>query len=245
MLKMNSHWKEIWEKHCVDGNILQGKDEEKIFMELKRSNGYDVIGEEVRYEWWIEAVSEMKHELFYIGNRNIESIKSVYEVGCGSGANLYLFEKEGIQCGGIDYSENLLDSAKKVLRSDDLTCGEAIHMPVDRRYDVVFSSSVFHYFPDEEYAWEVLEKMYQKAKYTIGLTDMRDQEKKEDYIAFRKKSIENYEERYKDLDCLFYPKSFFLDFALKHHADIKFSPVDVKGYWNNEYSFNCYIYKRK
>ncbi len=41
---MNNNWREIWEKHCADGNILQGKDEEKIFMELKRSNGYDVIG---------------------------------------------------------------------------------------------------------------------------------------------------------------------------------------------------------
>ena len=50
---MNNNWREIWEKHCADGNILQGKDEEKIFMELKRSNGYDVIGGG-RYEWWIE-----------------------------------------------------------------------------------------------------------------------------------------------------------------------------------------------
>ncbi len=241
---MNNNWREIWEKHCADGNILQGKDEEKIFMELKRSNGYDVIGGG-RYEWWIEMFTQIKQELFYPGNRNIEAIKSVYEVGCGSGANLYLFEKEGIQCGGIDYSKNLLDSAKKILRSDDLICEEAIHMPVDLKYDVVLSNGVFHYFPNAEYAWEVLEKMYQKAKYAIGLTDMRDKEKEEDYIAFRKNNIENYEERYKNLDCLFYPKSFFLDFASKHHADIKFSALDVKGYWNNEYSFNCYIYKRE
>ena len=241
---MNNNWREIWEKHCADGNILQGKDEEKIFMELKRSNGYDVIGGG-RYEWWIEMLMQIKQELFYTGNRNIEAVKSVYEVGCGSGANLYLFEKEGIQCGGIDYSKNLLDSAKKILCSDDLICEEAIHMPVERRYDVVLSNGVFHYFPNEEYAWEVLEKMYQKAKYAIGLTDMSDKEKEEDYIAFRKNNIENYEEKYKNLDCLFYPKSFFLDFASKHHADIKFSALDVKGYWNSEYSFNCYIYKRE
>ena len=116
---MNNNWREIWEKHCADGNILQGKDEEKIFMELKRSNGYDVIGGG-RYEWWIEMLMQIKQELFYTGNRNIEAVKSVYEVGCGSGANLYLFEKEGIQFGGIDNTKNLLDSAKKILSSDDL-----------------------------------------------------------------------------------------------------------------------------
>lgn len=55
----------------------------------------------------------------------------------------------------------------------------------------------------------MLEKMYRKAKYAIGIADIRDKEKEEDYITFRKKNIENYEERYKDLPYLFYPKSFF------------------------------------
>lgn len=42
-------------------------------------------------------------------------MKSIYEVGCGSGVNLYLFEKlKNIKCiGGCDYSEPLIKIAKK------------------------------------------------------------------------------------------------------------------------------------
>lgn len=243
--KKQNRWKEVWGGHVADEDILQSKDEERILVELKRSSGFDVFGESVRYEWWVDNYQKIKQELFYAGNGEKRQIKSVYEVGCGSGANLYLFEKDGIRCGGIDYSENLLNGAKKILSSNDLVCDEAIHIPTDTVYDAVFANAVFYYFPNEEYALEVLEKMYRKAKYAIGIADIRDKEKEEDYITFRKKNIENYEERYKDLPCLFYPKSFFLDFASKHHADIKFTISDVKGYWNNEFAFNCYIYKRE
>lgn len=240
-----NHWKEVWGRHEADEDILQSKDKERILVELKRSSGFDVYGEVGRYEWWLDNYQEIKRELFYAGNRNEEQIKSVYEVGCGSGANLYLFEEDGIQCGGIDFSEKLLNGAKRILSSKDLICDEAVHMSADVIYDAVLANSVFQYFLDEEYAWKVLEKMYRKAKYVIGITDIRDKEKEEEHTAFRKKTIENYEERYKDLPCLFYSKNFFLDFASKHHADIKFTISDVKGYQNNEYAFNCYIYKRE
>lgn len=42
-------------------------------------------------------------------------VNSVYEVGCGSGANLYLLKNRGIQVGGIDYSRSLVDTAKKIV----------------------------------------------------------------------------------------------------------------------------------
>ncbi len=241
----NNFWNEVWERHVADENILLSKDVKKTLVELKRSSGYDVLGGEGKYEWWFDEYQQIKHELFYTGNRNKGQIKSVYEVGCGSGANLYLFEKDGIQCGGIDYSKSLLNCARKVLQSTELICDEAINMPVDTVYDAVLSNGVFHYFPNEDYALEVLEKMYQKARYAIGIRDLRDKEKEEAFITFRKQTIENYSEKYKDLPCLFYTKGFFLDFAAKHHADIKFTISDVKGYWNNEYAFNCYIYSRE
>ncbi len=81
-------------------------------------------------------------------------------------------------------------------------------MSVDDIYDAVFSNGVFHYFPNDKYALEVLEKMFQKANWAIGIADLRDKEKEEAYIAFRKKNIENYEERYNGLPCLFYSQNF-------------------------------------
>lgn len=240
---MSNDWKKIWGKRFVNNEILQSKDEKKIFLELKRSNGFDVLGE-CKYECWIDQYLQMKSELIYRRYGQKESIKSIYEVGCGSGASLYLFEKDGLQCGGIDYSENLVDCAKKVLMSEDIICDEAINMPMNTEYDIVYSNSVFQYFPDEGYALDVLEKMYKKAKNLIGIIDLRDMAKEGEYLTFRKNNIENYVEKYKDLPSLFYSKQFFLDFASRHHADIKFTISDVKGYWNNDFAFNCYIYKR-
>ena len=48
------------------------------------------------------------------------------------------------------------------MASDDLTCGEAKKIDPDCKYDVVLADSVFQYFPDIEYAEEVLRKMIKK-----------------------------------------------------------------------------------
>lgn len=243
---MKNEWKNVWMKHSADIEILQGKDRKKIFLELKRSNGFDVIGDGLSYEALMCQYIQIKENLT-LGTCGTEKkeVKSVYEVGCGSGANLYLFESDGMQTGGIDYSENLIQAAKKVLSSEDIICDEAINIPVTPAYDSVFSNSVFSYFENENYAWDVLEKMYQKSKYSIGLIDIHDIEKKEEFIIYRRKNVENYEERYKNLPKLFYSRRMFIDFAKKHGMDIKFTDSEVDGYWNNEFVFNCYMYKRR
>lgn len=239
-----NQWKEIWAKHSADEGILKKEDEKGILLELKRSSGFDVLGD-IRYENWIDWYRQVKRELSLMAEAECGTMGSVFEVGCGSGANLYLLEKDGIQCGGLDFSENLMNSARMILKTRDCLCDEAIRLPVKSSYDVVFSNSVFSYFADEKYAEAVLEKMYQKARYGIGLLDIHDKDKEGEFIAFREKTVENYQERYKSLPKLFYTKEFFLNFASKHHADIKFTSSGIKGYWNNDFVFNCYIYKKK
>lgn len=165
-------------------------------------------------------------------------------MGCGSGANLYLFESEKINTGGIDYSENLLNTAHKVLKSKDLICGEAISMPAAPMYDNCFSNSVFSYFEDEKYALAVLEKMYIKARFSIGILDIHDIEKKEEFIKYREKIVPDYHQRYQNLPKLFYPKSFFEKFADGHCMDIVFKESAMEGYWNNRFVFHCYMYKK-
>ena len=240
-----NEWKSVWSKRSADMDILKKEDEKKVFLELKRSNGFDVQEEGPAYEAWVEQYRQIKRELEFNKNRDGGSIKSVYEVGCGSGANLYLFEKDGIETGGADYSGQLIESARRALASTDLICEEAVRISIAPMYDAVLSNSVFSYFEDEEYALAVLEKMCRKARHSIGIIDICDREKKEECIAYRKKSIEDYEERYRNLPKLFYSKQFFLEFASKHNIDIKFSASDVTGYWNNNFVFNCYMFKRE
>lgn len=98
--------------------------------------------------------------------QNVGDISSVYEVGCGSGVNLYLFQqlKKVTQVGGCDYSQTQIALAKKILNANDLQCMEADQIAEKPVYDVVLSDSVFQYFQSPEYGMRVVEKMWNKAK---------------------------------------------------------------------------------
>lgn len=85
--------------------------------------------------------------------------------------------------------------------------------------------------------------MFEKTNYSIGLIDVHNIEKKDDFIAFRRKMIENYDEKYENLNKLFYSKQLFIDFAEQHGLRIEFSDSVVENYWNNQFVFNVFMYK--
>ena len=171
--------------------------------------------------------------------------KSVFEVGCGAGANLYLMQRDGIMVGGMDYSPPLVDTARTVLPDAlELSCGEADRLSTERTYDAVFSAGVFSYFTGTDYARRVLTRMLEKSRGALGLLEVHDIEKEDAYHAFRRASIPDYDERYKGLDKLFYPRAFFEDFARKHDLTVTFPTVDMPGYWNTPFIFNCFMYRK-
>lgn len=167
----------------------------------------------------------------------------------GGGPNLlWLAKNKNLEghFGGCDYSDGLIKSAKSVLETYDfkeLECCEANKMNTQVKYDSVFSMGVFPYFINLDYAYEVLKLMMDKAKYSIGILSIHDLDKEEDYVNYRKQTIENYEERYKDLPKLFYSRNFFLDFAVENELNIKFAQTPIPGYWNNEFVYNVYFWK--
>ncbi len=242
-MEEKNEWKQLWTKRSAELDKASGSDKE-IFLELKRSNGFAVVGDGMTYEALMYQYQQTKACLFPAELAGkLAGSRSVFEVGCGSGANLFLFERDGLQCGGLDYSQGLVGSAKKVLQTTDILCEEAIHLAVEPKYDAVLSNSVFSYFPGEEYAYEVLERMYRKSRYSIGIIDIHDQEKEEAFTAYRKHTIADYEERYRNLPKLFYKKAFFEEFARAHKLKIRFTASDIEGYWNNEFVFNCFMYR--
>ncbi len=171
--------------------------------------------------------------------------KSVFEVGCGAGANLYLMQRDGIMVGGMDYSPPLVDTARTVLPDAlELSCGEADRLSTERTYDAVFSAGVFSYFTGTDYARRVLTRMLEKSRGALGLLEVHDIEKEDAYHAFRRASIPDYDERYKGLDKLFYPRAFFEDFARKHDLTVTFPTVDMPSYWNTPFIFNCFMYRK-
>lgn len=241
---MNTNWHNIWEKRSANEEILNCNNPQKIFLELKRISGWDSTGEELSYEQFYNQYIQTKNELEFSSRSKTRPIKSIFEVGCGCGANLYLFQNDNITIGGIDYSSSEIQIARSVLDNpNELICDEAVNMPRTIKYDAVLSNSVFSYFTGYEYASDVLETMYQKTNYSIGIIDIHDSAKKDSFIAFRKQAISNYEEKYKDLPKFFYDKGFFLDFAEKHNMNIRFCCSNMDGYWNSEFIFNCFLTK--
>lgn len=235
-INMNN-WKKIWESRVDRLDSIDAGDKEAIFAELKRIDGFDLEGG-IPLDSLLKQYEQMKNEL------NVCKGNTVFEVGCGAGANLYLLSKEGIQVGGLDYSDTLLAILHKVIMNECLVeciCDEAKKLPVSICYDAVFSNSVFAYFEDEFYARVVLEKMAQKAKMRIGILDIYDAEKKEECLAYRKQTIENYEEKYMNLPKMFYHKNFFRKFAEQMGMRVWFRSNDMKGYGNAAFTYHCYM----
>lgn len=242
---MDNKWREVWNNKGINFSTVdlmsEGMDEFAIYSALKKLDGYDVSIQEIEgyYRNFYKASVGMWEKL-----KKISGISSAYEVGCGSGANLYLLQQRGIVTGGIDYSENLVQIAQKVLgKEDGIAMGEAVNMSVDDRYDVVFSEGVFAYFPDEQYGLSVLEKMYEKATKAIIVIEVFDKSLQCECERHRREMIPDYDEKYTGLGKMFYEKDMFRDFAERHHCRIEFGTVDNPYYWNSSYLFNCYFYK--
>lgn len=243
MESMNK-WHEIWEKRNANEEILDKGNFKEVFLELKRIAGWDATGDNLTFEQFYRQYVQTKNELSFNAAQGVKPIKSVYEVGCGCGANLYLFQNDGIKVGGIDYSSSEIEIANLILKNPvELVCDEAIRVSDKIKYDAVLANSVFSYFENYDYAARVLEAMYQKTNYSIGIIDVHDANKQNAFIEYRKQIIEDYEERYKDLPKFFYSKIFFIDFAEKHNLSIRFTNPDMKGYWNNDFVFNCFMIK--
>lgn len=235
-----NQWDRIWKKRSSDIELTDNVFEN--FCNLKRADGFDVHAADNYYQNFYNEYLDMFERI--AKNCNVEP-ESIYEVGCGSGVNLYLFEQlNHIKIlGGIDYSANLIEIAQKVVTSKDLQCDEAIDISVNNQYDVVLSDSVFQYFETEEYGFEVFEKMFEKAKKMVVVKEIHDKAKEKEHLAFRRKMDANYDENYKNLGKTFYERKKFEDFAKKHGCRYEITRFQNESYWNNDFVFDFYLYK--
>ena len=239
---MENNWQKIWDNKKSQLDEINANDEQKIIFELKRLAGWDGFGTGASI-----AFSEIKKEYEYLRDNLKTGGGTVFELGCGSGSNLYFFHKDGFKIGGLDYSPNLLAIAKKVIGAENFVeaiVGDASELPTEIKYDAVFSGSAFPYFPDLEYTEKVLDRMLAKATKCIATVRMLKEETKDDYFKYRRAHDKNFDERYKDLPKLFIPKKFFTDYAAKNNLDVEFPHHNLEGFWNNEFNFDCFMYKK-
>ena len=233
-----NNWKKIWESRKDNLANIDKENYREVFAELKRIDGFDLNG-------GVTVDSQLIQHKNLKAALNLSAGETVFEVGCGSGANLYLFARDGFEVGGLDYSATLIDIAKKILPdATELICAGADELPTDKKYDAVFSNSVFQYFNDLVYAEPVLEKMFIKSRRSIAVLDVYDKAFEEELTAERRRTIENYDERYKDLPKIFYPRSFFEDFAARHDLSIRFAKNELENYGNAPFTYHCFMERR-
>ncbi len=239
---MQTDWKKIWQKRTDNFDKIDVNNQQEMFLELKRIDGFDInSGKGLTYDSLMNQHHEIMENL-----SKYHDVSSVFDLGCGSGANLYILQKEGYVIGGIDYSSSMIDIAKKVLKKDgliELKCDEAINIDTDVAYDSLIANSVFSYFPDHSYATDVLNKVSLKVRNSFALIDLHNLELKEDFLTYRRQLNPNYDEDYKNLPKLFYDYQFFENWAKMNNFSVVFKESTVEGYWNNRYVFNAYFYR--
>lgn len=210
------NWIEYWE--------LKGRSKEKNILFV---SGYDV---------GLSRATEVARKTIFKSIMkwlNLKKNDKVLEVGCGAGLWLIPLSKILKDVIGLDSSKSML---KRIPKNIKTYLSEANKLSFPNNYfDKVFSFSVFQYFPNFEYAREVIKEMYRVCKYEgrILICDIPNINKKALY--FKKKKLEHH-----NLKRLFYSKNFFK----KQYKNSKIFDHWFRGYDNSKYRFNIIINKK-
>lgn len=92
---------------------------------------------------------------------------TILEIGAGSGDNIYFFRRFGIPTANIFANELLPERAerlKDVLPPENISFGNALDLSADRKFDIVFQSTVFSSILDKNFQKLMAEKMWSLVK---------------------------------------------------------------------------------
>jgi trans-aconitate methyltransferase len=164
---------------------------------------------------------------------------TVYEVGCGAGALLSSLQNMCAGVGGSDFAPALIEVARMVVDSDDLTVHEARSVPARPRYDVVVSNGVFLYFPNAGYAWEVVASMAAKARRAIGVYDVNDLGLQREHEGLRRSA---YGPGRSDLGQLYLDRADFWALADKLGMKCLIEDSAITGSVNGRFRYNVMMF---
>ena len=229
----SNNWFKIWEKK---GHNLKNSKIEKII----EADGFSSALGTFNKQNWFRYIKTIFSEI------KIKKNSEILEYGCGAGAFLSFFYDKKYSLNGIDFSKSLIRKGKKYFPKIKFYCGEISKIDfIDKKFDLIFSHSVFHYFNDYQYAKSLIKKMLSKLKNNgyICILDVPDKEKEQ---IFKKRliseiGIKEYKKKYGVYTHLFYKKSFFRILAKKYNLKIKIYNQNFKFYKNSEYRYNIFF----
>jgi histidinol-phosphate/aromatic aminotransferase/cobyric acid decarboxylase-like protein/choline kinase/ubiquinone/menaquinone biosynthesis C-methylase UbiE len=236
----NGKWKLIWENRNLNG-IETPTQLNDTLEKLVHVDGFDKGNGNIKPDSWKQYIE------FLTDKMGIRDGDSIFEVGCGCGAFLYLFHHSGHRVGGIDYSEPMINKARSIMANADFTVCDAINLDCNEKYDFIVANSVFFYFPDYEYSKEVLRKMINKSNKAVLVLDIPDLHQKEACENIRRGALPpgEYEKKYDGLHHLYFDKDWFHDFAKTNNCKVGMFGQIIANYGNGKFRFNCMIEKQR
>jgi 2-polyprenyl-3-methyl-5-hydroxy-6-metoxy-1,4-benzoquinol methylase len=122
----------------------------------------------------IEAFGEIDIYLFdQLLKGRFDDSKTVLDVGCGFGRNLYYFLKNGYEVFGVDQNHEAIDEVKKLAQQispaispDNFKVGlvEQMDFPSEA-FDVVICSAVLHFAKDHQHFGDMLSSCWRTLKH--------------------------------------------------------------------------------
>jgi len=232
---VNSRWKSVWSQRPRSDASHDG---EATLEALIRADGFNTGFGDITVEAWSDFVDQTCALL------GLEAGDSLFEVGCGAGAFLYLPSRRGITVGGIDYSPSQIDMAKRAIPDGIFDVRDANGMDISPSVDVTIAFSVFQYFSSLDYARQVIDRMCQKAGRAVAILDLPDLQLADQALRHRQTAAGGaaaYAERYEGLDHLSYSKEW-IRMALEDHGlrDVTVGTQTMSGYDNGTFRFNAW-----
>ncbi len=224
-----SRWHEVWGGRAATAEAI-------TLADLIRLDGFDLGAGKVDEQAWTAYVAELARRLGIVAG------DSVYEVGCGGGALLFVLYQAGHPVGGIDYSPGLVEHARRAMPGMPFAVAEANALAGDAR-DFVLANSVFSYFPDQEYAQDVFARMLAMASKGVAILDVPDVERREAAESARRAALPpgEYEARYRGLEHRYYSRKWFAAQAASHGWQIDVAGQWLAGYGNSPHRFNVIL----
>lgn len=231
---MKNKWQEVWSKR----QFVQ-EQSETILESLIKMDGFDTpLGKMTELDWRDYVNNCIK-------NLDLTVDETVFEIGCGCGAFVYVLCEKGFRVGGIDFSPPLIEIAKKSMpnSSASFQVCDAIDLE-EIKSDCIIANHVFHYFPSYEYVSAVLETVT-KSESKVLITALPDIIFKKESEAFRMGALtdQEYKEKYDGLDILYFSKSWILYevHRLSPKRKVFFLPHSMPKFPQNKFRFDCLI----
>jgi ubiquinone/menaquinone biosynthesis C-methylase UbiE len=222
-------WKEVWARKGSAVGIKERFSVDELFA----ADGFDsALGR--------TSEAGREHLGHLIRDRlAIAAGQRILEVGCGAGAVLSLLASSGAALSGADYSAPHIEIARRALPTADLRVAEASSLPFgDGVFDGVFSHGAFLYFSDLAYAATALVEMLRVAAPSARLLvlDVPDAATERECAAARRAAGASLHPAH-----LYYPESFFRDFARHRSRRATIFRQDVPDYGNSAFRYNVLL----